>query len=135
MLSRNSKARFEMRATKWGETERIKDSVSSLRRGMHFVETFIDVIALAVNPLHFSIGRVANRTRFLDCRSSLNEKQIGVNYDITENPILNAIQGDPPRAEKDVAEKDYARELYKLKIGRAICVTVILDGRLEQNFS
>lgn len=41
MLSRNSKARFEMRATKWGETERIKDGVSSLRRGMHFVETFI----------------------------------------------------------------------------------------------
>lgn len=126
MLSRNSKARFEMRATKWGETERIKDGVSSLRRGMHFVETFI-VIALAVNPLHFSIGSFG--------RSLLNEKQIGVNYDITENPILNAIQGDPPRAEKDVAEKDYARELYKLKIGRAICVTVILDGRLEQNFS
>lgn len=87
----------------------------------------IDVIALAVNPLHFSIRSFG--------RSLLNEKQIGVNYDITENPILNAIQGDPPRAEKDVAEKDYARELYKLKIGRAICVTVILDGRLEQNFS
>lgn len=87
----------------------------------------IDVIALAVNPLHFLIRSFG--------RSLLNEKQIGVNYDITENPILNAIQGDPPRAEKDVAEKDYARELYKLKIGRAICVTVILDGRLEQNFS
>lgn len=41
MLSRNSKARFEMQATKWGETERIKDGVSSLLRGMHFVETFI----------------------------------------------------------------------------------------------
>lgn len=64
MLSRNSKARFEMQATKWGETERIKDGVSSLHRGMHFVETFIDVIALAVNPLHFSIGRVAKSHSF-----------------------------------------------------------------------
>lgn len=32
-----------------------------------------------------------------------------------------------------MAEKD-REELCKLKIGRAICVTVILDGRLEQKF-
>lgn len=37
------------------------------------------------------------------------------------------------RGEEDVAEKD-REELCKLKIGRAICVTVILDGRLEQKF-
>lgn len=121
MLSRNSKARN----SKCGpRTERIKDGVSSLpaeecifRRGVYGDhDCSIDAIALT----------------FFD-RGAWT---IAVNYDHHHRESYikrDSRWSSSSRVEEDVAEKD-REELCKLKIGRAICVTVILDGRLEQKF-
>lgn len=121
MLSRNSKARN----SKCGpRTERIKDGVSSLpaeecifRRGVYGDhDCSIDAIALT----------------FFD-RGAWT---IAVNYDHHHRESYikrDSRWSSSSRGEEDVAEKD-REELCKLKIGRAICVTVILDGRLEQKF-
>lgn len=125
MLSRNSKARNSKcgpRTGRDGKDQGRRFLVAG--RGMHFSsrrlrcdhDCSIDAIALT----------------FFD-RGAWT---IAVNYDHHHRESYikrDSRWSSSSRGEEDVAEKD-REELCKLKIGRAICVTVILDGRLEQKF-
>lgn len=125
MLSRNSKARNSKCGPRTG-----RDGKDQGRRFL-----------VAGREMHFSSRRLrcdhdcsidAIALTFFD-RGAWT---IAVNYDHHHRESYikrDSRWSSSSRGEEDVAEKD-REELCKLKIGRAICVTVILDGRLEQKF-
>lgn len=144
-VSRNSKARNSKCGPRTGRVGKDQGRCFLVAgRGMHsstdvygnddrYLPIDVRAIALAAISRIFR-NPLQNRTRFLDCRSSLNEKRVGLSpwTMTTANPIKFDSRRSSLSRGRD--REGLCERIMQIEVGRPICVTVILDGRLKQNF-